>query len=133
MIMLVSKIISRALAAWSSRAVVVGSAGVVGAGAITDFINMDFLRRSALEIAPGSDREALEEAARLAARLLGLEGDEILWPRQRSGAPIVPHYLIVDLNRGRGWFSTRYYSRKSVKGAARRARTPRTRVIAATR
>lgn len=91
-----------------------------GAGAITDFINLDWLRQQALQIAPGSDREALEEAARMAARLLGLEGDEVLWPRTRSGEPISPKYLVVDLNRGRAWFSSQYFSRKSVRGAQRR-------------
>lgn len=127
--MLVSKLISRAMLVFKSKPFVLGS----GAVAISDFINIDFLRRAALEIAPGSDREALEEASRLAARLLGLEGDEILWPRQRNGEPIVPHYLIVDLNRGRGWFSTRYYSKKSVRGARRNALRPRVRVVANTR
>lgn len=131
--MLVSKLISRAMLAYKTRSVALG-VGVAGGAAssslITDFINIDFLRKSALEIAPGSDREALEEAARLAARLLGLEGDEILWPRHRTGEPIAPHYLIVDLSRGRGWFSSRYYSKKSVRGARTRALRPRVRVTA---
>lgn len=114
MILLVARLIQ---AAFARRAQIAIGAG---AGAITDIINLDWLRQQSIRIAPGSDREALEEAARLAARLLGLEGDEILWPRQRNGDPIPPKYLIVDLNRGRGWFSTRYYSRKSVRGAQRR-------------
>lgn len=130
MIALVSKLISRAMMAFKAHPISTTAGGLTTGLAISDFINIDFLRRAALEIAPGSDREALEEAARLAARLLGLEGDEILWPRQRSGEPIVPHYLIIDLNRGRGWFSTRYYSRKSVKGARRNALRPRVRVTA---
>lgn len=129
MIALVSKLISRAMMLFKSKPFLIGGTAVT----IADVINLDYLRREALNIAPGSDREALEEAARLAARLLGLEGDEILWPRQRSGEPIVPHYLIIDLNRGRGWFSTRYYSRKSVRGAASRARRIPSRVVPASR
>lgn len=118
MIALVARLVGRAIALAAQRrgAIAIGA----GAGAITDFINLDWLRQQAIQIAPGSDREALEEAARMAARLLGLEGDEVLWPRQRNGDPIAPKYLIIDLNRGRGWFSTRYYSRKSVRGAQRR-------------
>ena len=115
MIGLLARLLMRSIATWRSRAIVAG-----GAVAISDVINIDFLRRQALEIAPGSDREALEEAARTAARLLGLEGDEVLWPRRRSGEPIIPQYLIVDLNRGRAWYSARYYSRKSVNAGRRR-------------
>lgn len=129
MIALVAKLIGRAMLLFKSRPFVIGATGA----AIGDVVNLDILRRWALEIAPGSDREALEEAARMSARMLGLEGDEILWPRQRSGEPIVPHYLIIDLSRGRGWFSTRYYSKKSVRGARARALRPRVRVVANTR
>lgn len=128
MIMLVARMMMNAIAAHKRTIAVTGAAVAIG-----DVVNLDWLRQQAIRIAPGSDKTALEEAARLAARLLGLEGDEILWPRGRNGEPITPKYMIVDFNRGRGWFSTRYYSRKSVRGAARRARTPRTRVIAATR
>lgn len=115
MIMLVARMIWNAIAV-HKRTIVTGGAAV----AIGDVINLDWLRQQAIRIAPGSDREALEEASRLAARLLGLEGDEVLWPRQRNGEPITPKYMIIDLNRGRAWYSTRYYSRKSVNAGRRR-------------
>lgn len=119
MIRLISILVMRAMAVWKSRAGAVGVGATLGGG-IADYINLDFLRRTALEVAPGSDAAALEEGARTAARLLGLEGEEILWPRMRDGNPIVPHYMIVDLSRGRGWFASKYRSSKSVNAAFRR-------------
>lgn len=102
-------IASRALAA--SRGVQLAAGGIVAA----DLINLDWLRSQAIRIAPGSDRAAIEQAARNAAQLLGMAGDEVLWPVHRRGAlqgePITPMYLVVDLTKGRAWFSTRYYRR----------------------
>jgi len=112
--LLVSKMIQLALSRFgSSAAVRIGGAAVVGD------VTLDWLRQRAIEIAPGSDAAALEEAARTAARMLGLENDEVLWPRRRDGEPIVPKYFVMDIGRGRAWMATRYYSRKSVRSAAR--------------
>jgi len=116
---LVARLIMRAIS------VVMQKRGAVPIGvglAVADVINLDMLRRDALNLAPGSDPEAIEEAARTAARLLGLEGDEVLWPVTRQGTPIVPHYLTVDLTKGRAWYSSRHYSKKSVNSAFRRGR-----------
>lgn len=119
MFTLISRLISRALTTWQGR--VAAMAGTtLAAVELSDVISLDWLRGQAIEIAPGSDAAALEEAARTAGRMLGLEGDEILWPRRRDGAPITPKYLTIDLSRGRAWYHGQYYSRKSVRSSGRR-------------
>lgn len=117
MIKLVVELMKAAFRFAASRGVVAVGTGV----AISDFINLDWLRTQGIRLAPGSDAAAIEEAARTAARLLGLNGDEVLWPtRRRTGEPIVPKYLTIDLSRGRAWYSTTHYSFKSVRAARRR-------------
>lgn len=117
---LVGRLILAARALASSRGVQLASGGIVAA----DLINLDWLRQQSIRIAPGSDQAAIEQAARTAAQLLGMAGDEVLWPTHRRGAlqgePITPMYLTVDLTRGRAWFSTRYYSRKSAMRGRKR-------------
>lgn len=112
---LVGRLITAARALAASRGVQLAAGGIVAA----DLINLDWLQQQAIRIAPGSDQAAIVQAARTAAHLLGMAGDEVLWPTHRRGAlqgePITPMYLTVDLTRGRAWFSTRYYSRKSVR------------------
>lgn len=112
---LVGRLILAARALAASRGVQLAAGGIVAA----DLINLDWLRQQSIRIAPGSDQAAIEQAARTAAQLLGMAGDEVLWPTHRRGAlqgePITPMYLTVDLTRGRAWFSTRYYSRKSAR------------------
>lgn len=117
MIALVARLITLALRAASARGLV-----AIGSGAVlADFINLDWLRQQSIKIAPGSDPQAIEEAARTAARLLGLSGDEVLWPTHTRGAmagePIVPKYLTIDLSRGRAWYSTRHVSFKALRRA----------------
>lgn len=110
---LVGRLILAARALAASRGVQLAAGGIVAA----DLINLDWLRQQSIRIAPGSDQAVIEQAARTAAQLLGMAGDEVLWPTHRRGAlqgePITPMYLTVDLTRGRAWFSSRYYSRKS--------------------
>lgn len=93
-------------------------AQVAGGGVAVD-LTLDWLRQQALNMAPGSDAVALEEAARTASRMLGLENDEVLWPRHRDGTPITPRYFVIDLDRGRAFVTSRYYSRKSVNARGR--------------
>lgn len=94
---------------------------VVGGVAVTA-VTLNDIRQAAIVEAPQSDPAALEEAARTAARLLGLQGEEILWPTHgrrhaQAGEPINPRYLVVDLQRGRGWFMESYISRKALNRA----------------
>jgi len=107
---LVGRLITAARALAASRGVQLAAGGIVAA----DLINLDWLRAQGIRIAPGSDRAAIEQAARTAAQLLGMAGDEVLWPVHRRGAlqgePITPMYLVVDLTKGRAWFSSRYKS-----------------------
>lgn len=121
MIPLIAALLMRSIARWAAVRTTALTAGAGFAGAaLTDVINLDFLRQESIRIAPGSDPEALEEAARTAARLLGLAGDEVLWPMSRNGTFIVPRYLTIDIARGRAWYSTRHYSRKSAMALGRR-------------
>lgn len=120
---LVGRLVIAARALAASRGVQLAAGGIVAA----DLINLDWLRQQSIRIAPGSDRAAIEQAARTAASLLGMAGDEVLWPTHRRGAlqgePITPMYLVVDLTRGRAWFSTRHISAKALF-RAKRARRP---------
>lgn len=116
---LVGRLVTRFAASAAARRV--GGLAAVGAVAIT----LADLRNAAVLEAPQSDPAALEEAARTAARLLGLSGEEILWPTHgrrhaQAGEPINPRYLVVDLQRGRGWFMESYTSRKALMSARRR-------------
>lgn len=116
---LVGRLITAARALAASRGVQLAAGGIVAA----DLINLDWLRAQGIRIAPGSDRAAIEQAARTAAQLLGMAGDEVLWPVHRRGAlqgePITPMYLVVDLTKGRAWFSSRYKSTKRRYGFRR--------------
>lgn len=123
MIPLLAALIMRSISRWAAvrTTALTAGAGFAGAG-LTDVINLDWLRQESIRVAPGSDPEALEEAARTAARLLGLAGDEVLWPMSRNGTFIIPRYLTIDIARGRAWYSTRHYSRKSAMAFGRRRR-----------
>lgn len=67
-----------------------------------------------------SEQQGLEEIAKTIGHFLN--DPEILWPRNREGEPIQPKYLVIDLNRGRAWYSLRHYSRKSVNSSYRKGR-----------
>jgi len=120
MFWLIGRLILSARAFAASRGVQMAAGGAI----VADFLNLDWLRTQAIKIAPGSDRAAIEQAARMAASLLGLAGDEVLWPVHRRGAlqgePITPMYLVVDLTKGRAWFSSRYNSTKRRRFGFRR-------------
>lgn len=118
MIRLVSILIQRAIATASAQRGTLGA--VATAVAIWDFANIGWFREQSIAVAPGSDPAAIEEASRTAMRLLGLQGDEVLWPRSRDGTPITPVYLTIDLTKGRAWYHGKYYSRKSVNAGRRK-------------
>lgn len=68
-------------------------------------IDLPFLRRTALAVAPGAPAVALEEAARWVARMLSLGGDKIFWPRKRDGHPIIPQFMVLDFTTGEAWLT----------------------------
>lgn len=70
-------------------------------------IDLPFLRRTALQVAPGAPAVALEESARWVARLLSLGGDKVFWPRKKDGHPIIPQYMVLDFNTGEAWLTQR--------------------------
>lgn len=92
--------------------------GAAGVTAIA--LTLEDLRNQARVLAGASDIQALDEAARTAARMLGLDGSEILWPMDRLGNRIAPKYFHVDLLKGRAWYTAEYFSRKSVRTLGRR-------------
>lgn len=76
------------------------------------------------EDAPDSDAEALRETAHTVARMLGLDGSEVLWPTHQRGElrgqPIEPVYFTMHLPSGRAWYQGNYHSRKSVDAGFKR-------------
>lgn len=93
----------------ANRGIAIGiGIGGVGAGAA---LSLDELRGQATLLAGNSGPQALEEAARMAARMLGLGGDRVLWPiSNRTGQLIVPKYFHVSLVQGRAWYTSTYVS-----------------------
>lgn len=87
-------------------------------------LTIDEIYDSVREDAPESDEEALRESAHTVARMLGLDGSEVLWPThtrgENRGSPIEPVYFTLHLPTGRAWYSGSYHSRKSVDAGFRR-------------
>lgn len=83
-------------------------------------LTLQGLRDRAAVEAGASDIQALDEAARTSARMLGLDGSQVLWPMDRLGNSIAPKYFHLDLIKGRAWYTSEYFSRKSVKVLGRR-------------
>lgn len=78
-------------------------------------MTLNDLRERAVVEAGASDPQALDEAARTAARMLGMDGSQILWPMDRLGNKIAPKYFHVDLIKGRAWYTAEYFSKKSAQ------------------
>lgn len=122
----VGQLIQRALQLWAAASLgqKIG-VGVGAGGAISDVVNLDWLRRETIKLAPGSPPAAVEDAARMAARMLGLDGSDIRWPRHTKGAkqgePIVPVYFVVNLTNGQAWYTSTYNSYKSKRAYANRS------------
>lgn len=110
---LVARLVTWAMARRVATGVAVGAA----LGALP---SLQDLRDQAQVEAGASDIQALDEAARTAARMLGLDGQEVLHPMDRLGNPIAPKYFHVDLTKGRAWYTAEYFSRKSVRVLGRR-------------
>lgn len=92
----------------------------IGAGTTVAALTLEDFRNKAQVLAGASDIQALDEAARTAARMLGLDGSRVLMPMDRLGNHIAPKYFHVDLVKGRAWFTSEYFSRKSVRVLGRR-------------
>lgn len=94
------------------------------AGLIAATLTIDEIIDSVKEDAPESDEAALRETAHTVARMLGLDGSEVLWPvhmrGEEKGSPIDPVYFTMNLATGRAWYSSNYHSRKSVNAGFRR-------------
>lgn len=91
---------------------------------IAGTLTLDEIIDSVKEDAPESDEQALRETAHTVARMLGLDGSEVLWPvhmrGEEKGSPIDPVYFTMNLATGRAWYSSNYHSRKSVNAGFRR-------------
>jgi hypothetical protein len=116
---LLGMLVSRASAFMASRTGIALTSGA----AISDLLNLDWFRQQSISLAPGSDRQALDEVARLAYRLMNPAGG-ILWPRDRfTGQPIPPMFLVIDFTKGRGWFTSRNPARRRRFGYRRFGRS----------
>lgn len=103
--------IAPAVTAASSRRGLILQAGTAALTALT----IDELRQEAVKIAPGSDPEALEEAARQVMRMVGADGSDVQFP---TNGP--PNYFMMNMQNGQMWFTTRYNSSKTVAAARKR-------------
>lgn len=96
---------------------IVSRAGPVTVGTgIADLVNIDILRQQAVKLAPTSDPEALEEAARQLMRMLGLDGSDVLFP---PGGPANWNYFHMDMRTGRAWWTRKYISKAGQKALIR--------------
>lgn len=86
-------------------------AGLAATGAtLADVVNLDSLMRDTIKLAPGTSADGVRKIAEAAGRALGLGGDDILMPvyghrHAKAGQPITPTHFVVDLNKGRAWFT----------------------------
>lgn len=80
-------------------------------GGLGQQLDLPFLRQQALRVAPGAPPVALEEAARWVARMVGLGGDKLFWPRYKSGPnagkPVPPMYMVLDFTTGEAWITVK--------------------------
>lgn len=105
----------------------VGAAAIgAGGAALGDFINIDVLRQQAVKLAPTSDPEALEEAARTLIRMLGLDGSDVIFP---PGGATNWNYYHMDMRTGRAWFTRSYISKKGQKALVRAVTRAPSRVV----
>lgn len=106
---------------------VVSRAGPIAVGTgIADLVNIDILRQQAVKLAPTSDPEALEEAARQLMRMLGLDGSDVLFP---PGGPANWNYFHMDMRNGRAWWTRKYISRGGQKALIRAVTRAPSRVV----
>lgn len=121
---LVATLIRNAMAKAAANKGAIGLA--VGTSLVADSINMDWLLQESARVAPGSEQAGIIQAAQTAARMLGLGGEEVLWPTHQRGPNagefITPRYFTLDLVQGRAWYSGKHYSRKAVNAAFMRGR-----------
>lgn len=93
-----------------------GQLAIAGGGtALADIINIDILRQQAVKFAPTSDAEALEEAARMIMRLLGIDGTDVRGPKSYSDW----NYCHINMRTGQIWWTRNYISRGGQKALIR--------------
>lgn len=118
---LISRLFQFAKALMASRGVQIG----VGAAGIADVLNIDVLRREAVRLAPTSDPEALEEAARQILRMLGIDGSDVRGPKNIADW----NYFHMSMQTGQAWFTRSYISRKGQKALVRAVTRAPSRVV----
>lgn len=120
------ELIAKIFAVMVARSGVIKQVGAgVGGATIIDW-TIDQLRAEAVKIAPTSDPEALEEAARQLMRMLGLDGSDVLFP---PGGPSGWNYFHMDMRNGRTWFTRKYISRQGQKALIRAITRAPSRVV----
>lgn len=99
---LIGRLFQFAKALLASRGLQVG----VGAAGLADVLNIDILRREAVKLAPTSDPEALEEAARQILRMLGMDGSDVRGPKDIKDW----NYFHMNMQTGQVWWTRKYIS-----------------------
>lgn len=117
---LIAKLFQFARAAAASNSLRIG----VGTTAVTVGINE--LRQEGVRLAPTSDPEALEEAARQVLRMLGKDGTDIKGPDDIKDW----NYFHMDMTDGKAWFTRKYISAKGQKALIRAITSAPARVVA---
>lgn len=87
----------------------------VGGAALSDVINIDILRQQSVKFAPTSDPEALEEAARMIMRLLGIDGSDVRGPKNIADW----NYCHINMRNGQVWWTWKYISAGGQKALIR--------------
>lgn len=78
----------------------------IGAGTTAITIGISELRQEAVRLAPTSDPEALEEAARQVLRMLGKDGTDVRGPKDIADW----NYFHMNMQTGQTWFTRKYIS-----------------------
>lgn len=110
---------------WLANIINSGAARVLALRAVTagaivgDALNLDFLRREAIKLAPGATAEDVRAVADFAGRALGIGPDKTLWVTRR-GQPCNPKYLVIRLAQGDMYLTDTLISMKAKRALQRR-------------
>ena len=113
---LLVRVLQRAI---TSRLALGGGIGYALQSAIDD-LNLGEILDIVEAEAPEADKEAKEDVSRLVVRLM--QQSEVLWPVKRSGERILPKYFILNINHGSAFYSSHYYSKKSLDASFKKGR-----------
>lgn len=110
-----------------ARAAAASNAVRIGAGTTAITVGINELRQEAVRLAPTSDPEALEEAARQVLRMLGKDGSDIRGPKDVGDW----NYFHMSMSTGQAWFTRKYISAGGQRALIRAITRAPARIVAA--